>query len=316
MQAKLPIQQIVHHLQDRAVETASDGEVLRHFIEQPEEATFATLVHRHGTMVFHVCRRVLSNAHDIEDAFQATFLVLVQKAQQLQHRETVGDWLHGVALHTALKARAMIRKRRAKERSAAKPDAILPMNDSDTWQKILLDEEIRRLPERYRLAVLHCDLQRRSRSQAAQTLGWREGTVASRLARGRIILCKRLKARGVEITSLLLIAEMTGVTHAAILPTPWIDAVTEAACKLTHGESVQAAASLKVVVLMKSGLVAALNHKASVAVVFLVCAVAITGWGLVIQVSAEGRRCFDGCEHDHQSSNRRSHFLTVETTPC
>lgn len=261
---------------------ASDGALLRQFIQKREEATFAMLMQRHGTMVFHVCRRVLSQNHDIEDAFQMTFLALVQQAARLQHRETVGDWLHGVALHTALKARAMNCKRVTKERSAARPDAVEPMQVVDSWQQIL-DEEIRRLPARYREALVQCDLEQKTRKEAALVLGWNEGTVASRLSRGRTILCKRLRARGIEITAILLAAELASSAQAASVPLPLIQTVTKTVCQLVNGVAPKAAVSVPVVSVMKSALATAMNHKASVALVFFAGAVAVTSWGLIVK---------------------------------
>lgn len=274
MQAYGPLLQLVRQFQGSHRDEMTDGELLQQFLAKPEQATFATLVRRHGTMVFHVCRRVLGCSHDVEDAFQATFLVLVQKARQLQHRETVGDWLHGVAHHTALKARAMISKRTTKERRAVKPVEVMPTLELEPWQQIL-DEEVRKLPATYRQAFVLCDLEQKTRKEAAKALGWQEGTVASRLARGRSLLCKRLKKRGVEVTAVMLGVELA---QASTLPLSLIHAVTQAACQLASGVTVISAASVHVATLMKAGLASTMTHKASLIVAGFALAVGIVGW--------------------------------------
>src|SRR5437660_693425 len=123
----------------------TDAELLGAFISHHDEAAFEGLVRRHGPMVLGVCRRLLGNAHDSEDAFQATFLVLVRKAASVVPREAVGNWLYGVAYRTALKARELLGKRRAKERKMAKREAVEP----PSWDELrpLLDQEVSRLPD-------------------------------------------------------------------------------------------------------------------------------------------------------------------------
>src|SRR5438132_8805276 len=143
---------ILRHLRRAALGAGlSDGELLDHFVGRREEAAFELLLQRHGPMVLGVCRRLLGNRHDAEDAFQATFLVLVRKAGAIRSRETVGHWLYGVACRTALRARAMNAKRRAKEeRARQRANGVTPAPQlSDDWLP-LLDEELSRLPDKYR----------------------------------------------------------------------------------------------------------------------------------------------------------------------
>src|SRR5262249_7516005 len=135
----------------------TDGELLECFINQRDEVAFEALVRLHGPMVLGVCRRIVQNEDDAQDAFQATFLVLVRRAASIRPRGMVGNWLYGVAHNTALKARAMNERRRLKEKEAAvrlKPQA--PPVD---WQQLqaLLDEELRGLPDKYRAAIVLCD---------------------------------------------------------------------------------------------------------------------------------------------------------------
>jgi RNA polymerase sigma factor (sigma-70 family) len=165
-----------------------DGELLGCFLEQHEQAALAALIMRHGPMVWGVCHRLL-NQHDAEDAFQATFLVLVRKAASIVPRERVANWLYGVAHQTALQARRTAARRRAREKQVTEmPEPAVTQEDQ--WRELqkLLDEELSRLPDKYRGVVVMCDLEGETRSEAARHLGLPEGTVASRLARARIML--------------------------------------------------------------------------------------------------------------------------------
>ena len=124
----------------------TDGQLLELFVTHKDEAAFAALVRRHGPMVLAVCRRVLHNLHDAEDAFQATFLVLVRKAASIRPRSLVGNWLYGVAYRTSLEARRAMAKRRAKEKQVSE----MPKNETanDIWARLrpVLDQELDRLP--------------------------------------------------------------------------------------------------------------------------------------------------------------------------
>ena len=161
----------------------TDGQLLEHFVASREEVAFEALVRRHGPMVLGVCRRVLRNPHDADDAFQATFLVLVRKAASVVPREKVANWLYGVAYQTALKARATTARRRMKEgqlMAASEPAAA----EQDFWRDVqpVLDEELNRLPGKYREPIVLCELMGKTRKEVARQLGWPEGTVSGRLA--------------------------------------------------------------------------------------------------------------------------------------
>jgi RNA polymerase sigma factor (sigma-70 family) len=206
-------------------EGLSDGQLLEAFHRRRDEAAFAALVRRHGPMVLGVCRRVLGNRDDADDAFQATFLVLVRKAGTLSSRAVLGDWLHGVARNVSLKLRTAAARRRAKERAAARP-ALETAGVSTAWGWIL-DEALSRLPEKYRLPIVLCDLEGRTRSEAAAQLRWPEGTVAGRLARGRALLARRL-LRGAAGSAGLLPASAA----PAALPPETVQATVQAAASL------------------------------------------------------------------------------------
>src|SRR5438105_6282388 len=156
--ATKPLEQILWHLRGvllrHDVAGVSDGHLLECFLAHRDEAAFAALVHRHGPMVLGVCRRVLNNSHDAEDAFQVTFLVLARKAASIVPRENVSYWLYGVAYHTALKARAAAARRRVVERKLRNRQRS-PSSPPEYWEDVqcLLDRELNRLPEKYRHPV-------------------------------------------------------------------------------------------------------------------------------------------------------------------
>ena len=184
----------------------TDGQLLERFAtgeREGAELAFAALVERHGPMVLRVCRAALAEAHDAEDAFQATFLVLAKKARGLWVRESLGPWLHQVAYRTASCVRLASARRQRHERGASqsRKEAYVTLHD-DLAQ--VLHEEIERLPERFRVALVLCDLEGRSHEQAARHLGWPIGTVKSRQARGRERLRDRLRRRGVSPTPTVL----------------------------------------------------------------------------------------------------------------
>src|SRR5262249_4440452 len=164
------------------------GELLERFLARRDEAAFADLVRRHGPMVLGVCRRVLRHEADAEDAFQATFLVLAKKARTVRPRGAAGNWLYGVAQNTAGEAKAMNLRRRQKEREAG----VVPRQAApeEVWRDLLprLDQELPALPDKYRTPIVLCDLEGRTIREAARQLGWPQGTVATRLTRGRALL--------------------------------------------------------------------------------------------------------------------------------
>jgi RNA polymerase sigma factor (sigma-70 family) len=196
----------------------TDGQLLEGFVSRRDDAALAALLQRHGPMVWGVCRRVLTNYHDAENAFQATFLVLVRRAASIAAPELLANWLYGVAHQTALKARATVARRRERERQVAEmpePAAV----ERDLWNDLrtVLDQELSRLSDIYRAVIVLCDLEGKTRKEAAGHLGLPEGTVASRLARARTLLAKRLTDRGVTLSagSLAAVLGQHAVTSAA-----------------------------------------------------------------------------------------------------
>ncbi|HEY1380616.1 MAG TPA: sigma-70 family RNA polymerase sigma factor, partial [Gemmataceae bacterium] len=184
--------------------------------DEAAELAFAALVERHGPMVRRVCRGVLRDPHDAEDAFQATFLVLVRKAASVRPRRLVGPWLYGVARMTAVRARAAAAKRRAREAPLVDVPDPAPRPDADL--AAVIDEELARLPEKYRVPIVLCDLGGQSHREAAEQLGWPQGTVSGRLFRGRQLLATRLARRGVTTTAAAAAAVLAGDAAAARVP--------------------------------------------------------------------------------------------------
>ena len=177
----------------------TDAQLLEAFIERRSEQAFAALLARHGPMVLGVCRRILRNHHDAEDAFQATFLVLARKAASIVPRPMLANWLYGVACRTALKAGAMLGRRRTRERQViAMPE---PAAHPELFNQLepILDQELSRLADKYRAAVVLCDLEGKSRKEAARALGIVEGTLSSRLTKARRLLAKRLARQGIIV---------------------------------------------------------------------------------------------------------------------
>ncbi len=198
---------------------ATDGQLLDDFIAHADEAAFEALVRRHGGMVWGVCSRVLGHSHDAEDAFQAAFLVLVRKAESVRPREMVGNWLYGVAYRTALKARGVANRRGAREKQVEDMPA-KEVQDAKVWSDLrpLLDRELNRLADRYRVPVVLCDLEGKSQREAARQLGWPAGTLTTRLTRARKMLARRLSRQGIALSaSALVLAAFTerGPGHAA-----------------------------------------------------------------------------------------------------
>jgi RNA polymerase sigma factor (sigma-70 family) len=173
-----------------------DVELLSRFLDRHDQDAFAELVRRYGPMVLGVCRRTLGDGPDAEDAYQAAFLVLAKRAATVRGIGRVAGWLHGVATLCAKKARVRRAKRRQRERTGRVPD--VPDTDSPVSADLtaVLDDELAAIPEKYRTAVVLCELRQLTLDQAAAELGVPRGTLASRLARGREALGKRLLRRG------------------------------------------------------------------------------------------------------------------------
>jgi RNA polymerase sigma factor (sigma-70 family) len=196
-----------------------DGQLLEHFAERREEGALAVLMQRHGPLVWGVCQRVLGNRHDAEDAFQATFLVFVRKAGSIRKRASVGSWLYQVAYRIAVRARAEAGRRERHEKQVPTMPSPDPLTDVAARElRALLDEELSRLPEKYREPLIRCALQGQSHEQAAQDLGCPTGSMSWRLAKGQELLRARLVRRGLTLPAGLFAALLTANASPAAVP--------------------------------------------------------------------------------------------------
>jgi RNA polymerase sigma factor (sigma-70 family) len=256
----------------------TDGQLLACFLERHDSAAFEGLLRRHGPMVLGVCRRILGDSHDAEDAFQAVFLVFVRKAGSIAPREAVGGWLYGVAYRTALEARNKRGRRRAKEKQVdAMPEPTV--EPDDTWRELkpLLDKELNRLPEKFRVPVVLCDLEGLPRRQVARQLGLPEGTLSSRLHTARRTLAQRLSRYGFALSGGALAASMTRRASAAV-PAPLVASTV----KVASGQAVAATAA---VALSKEVLKTMFLAKLKLAVGAVMVTAALGAGGVAYQVS-------------------------------
>jgi RNA polymerase sigma factor (sigma-70 family) len=215
---ELLLHQIHRFVSPQVATDVSDRDLLKRFVGSRDEAAFAALVRRHGPLVLNVCRRLLRHEQDAEDVFQATFLLLARKADSVGWRASVAPWLHAVAHRLALKARAGAARRRQCEQRLANEPATIAAEDL-SWREAvaILEEELGRLPERYRAPLLLCCWEGKARDEAARLLGWTVGTVKGRLERGREVLRKRLLRRGVAMSAgSLAVAVARGGVPAAL----------------------------------------------------------------------------------------------------
>ncbi len=222
------LEAVLRHLRG-VLDDATDGQLLERFLANRDEQAFEALVRRHGPMVLGVCGRVLGNEADAEDAFQATFLVLARRAASVRNRGALGSFLYGVARHTAVHAKRAAARRRARE-ARAMPRAESPNDDL----REVLDQELERLPDKYRAPLVLCDLEGRTRKEAARQLGLPPGTVASRLARGRSLLARRLSRHGPGFSAGALALLLSEVASA--VPAPLVSAATKAAALVAAGQ--------------------------------------------------------------------------------
>jgi RNA polymerase sigma factor (sigma-70 family) len=231
----------------------SEGALLERYVAGGDEAAFAALVARHGPMVLGVCRRVLRDERDVEDAFQATFLILVRRAGAIRDGDLVGRWLHGVAHRVAVRARAHSARRFVHEQSVSEPiesgaAGPAPCEAERRELAAIVDEEVTRLPSTLRAPVVLCYLEGMSHDEAARRLRWPVGTVRSRMARAREVLRHRLARRGVTADGAALAAALVRPP----VPPEWLDATVRGSLNFaTHPATAGAIASARSVALAR-----------------------------------------------------------------
>jgi RNA polymerase sigma factor (sigma-70 family) len=255
----------------------SDKELLDRFARERDEVAFTAVLHRHGPMVLRVCRRVLRNSHDAEDAFQATFLLLARKASAKGWHDSVANWLYQTAYHLALKARAAATRRSAHEARAGSKTRRDPLDDLTGRElQAVLDEELTRLPEKYRVPLVLCYLEGTTRDEAAQQLGWPLSTLGLRLEQGRDRLRGRLERRGLMFSAALSAALITERASAATLSSAFLASTVRAASLVAAGKTATGAVSASVVCLLQEGLKTFVATKLTIAAVLLVALTALT----------------------------------------
>jgi RNA polymerase sigma factor (sigma-70 family) len=257
----------------------SDAQLLDNFVNRGDEASFEVLVWRHGTLVLSLCRRILRDSHEAEDAFQAVFLILARKAASIGKRQAVASWLYKVAFRVALRARSRLSH---KHRSLNDPDSLpcAEAGDDALWRDLLpaLDEEIHRLPEKYRVPFVLCHLQGQTNEEAADQLGCPKGTILSRLSRGRERLRARLSRRGITLTAVGLTAVLTQNASSAAVPATLVGSTIDAAIPFASGTTAAGAVSSSITTLAEGVLRTMYLTKLKLATAALM-ALAILGGG-------------------------------------
>jgi cobalt-zinc-cadmium efflux system membrane fusion protein len=264
----------------------SDTQLLERFVRGRDEAAFEVLVWRHGPMVLAVCRRLLRRAQDAEDAFQATFLVLLRKAAAIGKREAVAAWLYKVAYRAALRVRA--ETARQAELNSVEVN-LLPARPGPGpgWDEVrpVIDEEVRALPGAYRLTFILCYLEGKTQAEAAHQLGCPPGTVASRLAWARQRLRTRLARRGVVLSGAALAALLDRQTAPAAPPAPLVPSTVRAALRFAAGQSAAAGPAA-----VAEGVLHAMrmSRLKAIAALLLIACVLGTGSGLAARRALAG----------------------------
>jgi Flp pilus assembly protein CpaB len=232
-----------------------DSELLQQFIERRDEAAFEVLLWRHGPLVLNVCQRLLHQEQDAEDAFQATFLTLARKAGSISRREAVGAWLYRVAYRIALAARTRASRSGHRLRPRSELTIVDPTPEF-TWHEVrlVLDEEVNRLPATYRAAFVLCYLEGRTNEEAAQELGCPKGTVLSRLSRARERLRRRLLQRGLAHSTGLLTIALSKNAPTGTLPDTLIDRTLKAAVLIGAGKAAAGIVPTQITALMEGAL--------------------------------------------------------------
>lgn len=289
--ATVPLTRFLKGLRDAGVScsTPSDGELLGAFIAGRDEGAFEALVRRHGPMVLSVCRRVLGAVHDAEDAFQATFLVLARKARSIRQRQTLGSWLYSVAYRTALQAHRVRSRRHAREKQVndMPQPSVDPNENVADWQ-LLLDRALSELPDKHRLPIVLCDLERRSRKEVATQLRIPEGTLSNRLTAARRMLARRLVRHGLFLSSAAMATLLAQQSATAALSPVLVGSTVEAAHAIAAGAAV--AVSAQVTTLTEGVLkVMLLNKLKNALVIIFTIGLLTLGGGRLARHTAAGQ---------------------------
>jgi RNA polymerase sigma factor (sigma-70 family) len=266
----------------------TDAHLLERYLADRDEAAFEGILRRHGPMVLGVCRRVLRNDADAEDAFQATFLVLVRKAASVRPRGLVGNWLYGVAYRTSLKARTMNAKRRVKEQAAGRETRAGTADPAPCDLQAVIDQEVSRLPDKYRAALVLCDLEGKTRAEAARQVGCPDGTMATRLVKARALLAKALTRRGVTLSVGGVTLVLGQTVASAEVPASLLEITMKAASSFAAGPAAAAGVIPAAVVALTEGVLQTMSmNKARLVALWLLTAGALAGGTLLLSASPQ-----------------------------
>jgi RNA polymerase sigma factor (sigma-70 family) len=262
----------------------SDGQLLERFIQNHDQEAFAALIERHGPVVWGVCRRLLAEANDAEDAFQATFLVLVRKPGSVKKQSSLGSWLYGVAYRVALRARADAARRRHHERQVRDMVRSEPSLE-ESWRELrpVLDAELSRLPEKFRAPLVLCYLQNKTNEQAAHELGWPVGSISKRLAQGRDLLRERLSQRGIALSATGLTTLLTHNAATAAAPASLVELTSSVAHAMVATQATSATAASASVAALTEGMMKTMAlQKLKLAGLALAALLVLTGSGVLV----------------------------------
>jgi RNA polymerase sigma factor (sigma-70 family) len=311
---------------------APDYELLQQFVRSNDEAALTVLIERHGPMVLGVCRRALRCPADAEDAYQATFLVFSRKAAAIRKTASLGSWLHGVALRVAARLKRECARRKHHERSSQPPATRNPA-DEVSWAEVqtVLDEELQRLPERFRAVLILCYLDGKTRDEAANQLGLTPGALHGLLERGRKLLADRLTRRGLTLSAGLFgVAICEGAAGAAVSSTQVLS-TAQAATLFAAGQPVGQLVSAGVLTLSQQILKGMIMTKLKlVSAALLCCMLSISAIGFTfaqsepayriavpVQVDGSTNSLLTGKDTDEAFIRRVSQDLRgVEPTPA
>jgi RNA polymerase sigma factor (sigma-70 family) len=327
--AASPILHLIRNMvEDEPCRELSDGELLRRFAGGHDEAAFHGLLRRHGAMVLHVCQTLLTDEQDAEDAFQATFLVLAQKATAVRKQSSISSWLYGVAYHTSLKARATraarARRQRHEPRATVGTSQETSPADDLSWREVkqVLLAELNALADPYRLPLVLCYLEGETQDAAARLVGVSEATLKKRLERGREFLRMRLVRRGLGPAAALAASAWPDASLAGSLPPTLLSATAQAAATITGRTASVALLSPQVVALRAGVLRAMLVHRLKTIVVFMVVVgLAVAGVGLLSRQvvgalrfgsPAVGREVQDVAGADARPAGKRAKVIDAE----
>jgi RNA polymerase sigma factor (sigma-70 family) len=277
---------VIHQLRRLAYQEGAgaltDAELLERFVSHHDQAAFELLAWRHGGMVLGVCRRVLRHEQDAEDAFQATFLAFVRQAGSIGKGASVGSWLYQVARRAALRARAAAAARARHERGAVARQVADPGQEA-AWREVgpVLEQEIGRLPEKYRVPVVLCHLEGMTLEQAARQLGCPPGTVGTRVRRARERLRRALARRGLALPAGAVLALMPDRAAPAGVPAALMGSTMNAAARVAAGQAVTSGlVSPRVAALTEGVIKAMFPNRFKLVVAVLLAAVALGGFGV------------------------------------